>query len=285
MGSFGATDIRRREPVTRGKGSNNHQGGKPSKTRKYELIGSGWGEKGDSRGAVRLPLNTLREEPGELMGSQGEEEEPRVTVSQVEPAPTLPATYSSSQDEQRKETECSTAEQKCRDEPLHTYNGMNFDECEKLPDDECGTAMKKYEMCTGMQMKVARDENVDFVEEQVCKNVQVPAPSMMKNVKQVKKQVTQFRMRDDKWCRTHECEASVRKSNRKEWAWLSKKKQYGWKYMTVRNVICEGMNVAYEKSQKFADSDSMAKGGNLSDTRVGDYDSGDMTNLKSESSE
>ena len=110
MGKFGATDIRRREPVKRGKGNNNHQGGKPSKTRKYELIGSGWGEKGDSSGAIRLPLNTLREEPRELVGSQAGEEEPRVTVPQVKPAPTLPATYSSSQDEQRKETECSTAE-------------------------------------------------------------------------------------------------------------------------------------------------------------------------------
>ena len=104
-------------------------------------------------------------------------------------------------------------------------------------------------------------------------------------MKQMKKQVTQCRMRDDKWCLTHECEASLRKSSRKEWAWLSKKKQYGWKYVTVRNVICEGMNVAYEKSKKFADSDSMAKGGNLSDTRVGDYNSGDVTSLKSESSE
>ena len=56
------------------------------------------------------------------------------------------------------------------------------------------------------------------------------APSVMSENKNVRKPVDKCRMRGEKWCIVHDCEKSVTKTSKKEWAWLERKKMFGYKY-------------------------------------------------------
>ena len=55
------------------------------------------------------------------------------------------------------------------------------------------------------------------------------------------------RLKGEKWCLVHDCEASVLKTSREEWAWLERKKLFGYKYIKVRTIRCRGKGLVRDE--------------------------------------
>ena len=56
------------------------------------------------------------------------------------------------------------------------------------------------------------------------------ASSVVNENKDVRKPADACKLKGEKWCVVHNCEASVIKTSRKELAWLERKKLFGYLY-------------------------------------------------------
>ena len=94
------------------------------------------------------------------------------------------------------------------------------------------------------------------------------APSVISVNKDVKKPVDKCRLRGEKWCVVHDCEASVIKTSKKEWAWLESKKLFGYKYRKVRTIICKGKGLVRDEPVISEPDCSEAEGDNWPGRRL-----------------
>ena len=62
------------------------------------------------------------------------------------------------------------------------------------------------------------------------------------------------------WCRTHAGMTKKIKFKSSKWAWLEKKKQYGYKYVTTTRIICSKKNVGNEKPGPETEYGKLARG-------------------------